>query len=128
MLDQVASPRERADVEAIIRCLEEVKQKLAQFKTEVKEKPPPEPTKAHIAAWVKPKNQSILKSNNGVKDNYDSIHFRGIPETNGGTGREQYDEDVEQVKRIFNLLAVENCPIDFVKRIEHLIKTKEKQF
>ena len=45
---KIAGTRERADVEAITLCVEEVKQELAQIKTEVKAKPPPEPTKAHI--------------------------------------------------------------------------------
>ena len=37
--------RERADVEAITRSVEEVKQELAQIKTEVKVKPPPRANK-----------------------------------------------------------------------------------
>ena len=117
MLDSIESTRKRADVEAITRCVEEVKQELAQIKTEVRAKPPPEPTKAHIPAWVKPQNQSKRKKNNGVKENYDGILFSGIPESMAGTVRELYDEDVEQVKQIFICLAVKNCPIDDVKRI-----------
>ena len=118
VLDQIASTTGKADVEAITRCVEEVKRELAQIKTEVKAKPPPELTKAHIPAWVKPQNQSIPNRNNGVKENYEGIRFRGIPESKAGTGREQYDEDVEQVKQKFIFLAVENCRIDDVKRIE----------
>ena len=112
VLDQIASTREEADVKAITRCVEEVKQELAQIKTEVKAKPPPEPTK-HIPAptWVKSQNQPA------VKRIYDGIRFRGIPESKAGTGRERYDEDVEQVKRILHFLSVENCLIDDVKRI-----------
>ena len=119
VFDQIASTRKRADIEAINRCVEEVNQEMAQIKTEVKAKPSPEPTTAHIPAWVNPQNQSIPKqqTNNGVKENYDGIRFHGIPESKAGSGREQIDEDVEQVKRIFIFLAVENCPIDDVKSI-----------
>ena len=39
VLDQIASTRERADVEAVTRCSEEVKQELAQIKNEVRAKP-----------------------------------------------------------------------------------------
>ena len=112
VLDQIASTREEADVKAITRCVEEVKQELAQIKTEVKAKPPPEPTK-HIPAptWVKSQNQPA------VKRIYDGIRFRGIPESKAGTGRERYDEDVEQVKRILHFISVKNCLIGDVKRI-----------
>ena len=126
-LDATHTQLHWADVEAITRCVEEVKQELAQIKAEVKAKPPPEPTKAHILAWVKPKNQSVRKKNNGVKGNYDGILFRGIPESMGGTVRELYVEDVEQVKRIFIFLAVENCPIDDVKRIETYDQNKNQK-
>ena len=124
VLDQIASTTERADVEAITRCVEEVKRELAQIKTEVKAKPPPELTKAHIPAWVKPQNQSIPKMYNGVKENYDGIRFHGITESKAGTGREQYDEDVEQMKQKFIFLAIENCRIDDVKRIETYVQNK----
>ena len=125
VLDQIASTREKADIEPITQCLE-VKQELAQIKNEVKAKPPPEPTKAHIPAWVKPQNQSISERNNGVKENYDGIRLRGITESKAGTGGEQYDEDVEQVERIFIFLAVKNCPIDDVKRIRTYDQNKNR--
>ena len=91
MLDQIASTRERADFEAITRCAEEVKQKLAQIKTEVKAKPSPEPTKAYIPVWIKSQNQSIPKKNKEVKDSENSISFLVIPESKAGIGRERYD-------------------------------------
>ena len=67
VLDQIASTREGADFEALTRCAEEVKQKLAQIKTEVKAKPSPEPTKAYIPVWVKSQNQSIPKKTKELK-------------------------------------------------------------
>ena len=67
------------------------------------------------------------QNNNRVKENYDGICFLGIPESKAKTGRERYEEDLEQVKRIFIFLAVENCPIGDVKRIGAYDQNKSRR-
>ena len=126
VLDQITSTRERADVEAITLYVEEVKQGLAKTQTDLKAKPHPEPAN-HNPAWIKPQNQSITRRNNGVKENYDGICLRGIPESKTETGREQYDEDVEQVKQIF-IFQSKTPKLRMSNSLEYMIKTKAEQF